>query len=358
MKRPETSLDAFHEGRQKLRVGILVLDNFTLNAFSGFIDALRLAADTGGRSRQIECGWVIMGHGPVRASCGLSITPDAEPMDPGRFDYIAVAGGNDYPQRAQPAWLTRYLQQADAAGVRLVGLCTGTFNIARAGLMEGRTACVHWNVHDEFRSQFPNVRALSDRIFFDAGDRITCAGSTGAPDLALHLIGRHCGPERAQQSLRHMVLSNQRDASFPQAQFAEETRSLRDSVVRRAILIMEQTLDAPISLEDLASRLGISPRHLSRRFTESLGQSPSRYYRFLRVRYGAWRLVHSTERVSEVATEAGFSDASHFLREFKQVYGTTPARYRKALDGARRGAPGGGQGGGGSAPAGGPGSGR
>lgn len=328
---PDTSLIAFNEGRQKLRVGILVLDNLTLNAFSGFIDALRLAADTGGRSRQIECGWVIMGHGPVRASCGLSITPDAEPMDPKRFDYIAVAGGNDYPLRIQPSWLTRYLQQADADGVRLVGLCTGTFNIARSGLMEGRTACVHWNVHEEFCSQFPTVRAVSDRIFFDAGDRITCAGSTGAPDLALHLIRRHCGPERAQQSLRHMVLNDQREATFPQAQFAEETRSLRDSVVRRAVSIMEQTINAPISLEVLSSRVGISSRQLSRRFNESLGQSPSRYYRFLRVRYGAWRLLHSTEQASEIAAEAGFSDASHFLREFKQVYGTTPARYRKGM---------------------------
>lgn len=328
--RPVPSLTAFQSGTQKLRVGVVVLDNFTLNAFSGFVDALRLAADTGGRSRQIECGWVIMGKGPVRASCGLSISPDALPVDPRRFDYVAVAGGNDYPTRVQPAWLTEYLWEADKLGIPLIGLCTGTFNIARAGLMDGRTACVHWNVHEYFAEQFPKVEAISDRIFLDVGDRITCAGSTGSQDLALHLINRHCGAEKAQQSLRHMVLNDRRDASSPQAHFASEIRDLRDPIVRRCATIMEQNLDTPFLTESLAEEVGLSSRQLSRRFQASLGMTPSRYFRSLRVRYGAWRLVHSTAPVSTIAAEVGFVDASHFQREFAKQYQMTPAKYRKS----------------------------
>lgn len=327
-----TSDDGHNGGvqRQKLRVAIMLLDKFTLNAFSGFVDALRLAADIGGRSRQIECGWVLVGQGPIRASCGLRVVPDQDSFDPSQFDYVAVAGGNDYRQRVQPAWLTRSLQQSDEAGVPLIGLCTGTFNIARAGLMTGRTACVHWNVHDEFRDQFPSVHSVSDRIFLDDGDRITCAGSTGASDLALHLVSRHCGPERAQQSLRHMVLNRQREASFPQTQFAEEARELRDDAVRRCINIMEQTLNAPISVDELSERSGFSTRQLSRRFRQSLGQTPSQFYRSLRLRYGAWRLVHSTDRIAAIATDAGFSDTSHFVREFKRHYGVPPGEYRQS----------------------------
>lgn len=317
---------------QKLRVGFVILDKFTLNAFSGFIDALRLAADTGGRSRQIECGWKIMGKGQVRASCGLSILPDTDLIDPGNFDYIAVAGGNDYPNRLQPAWLTAYLRQAASAGVPLIGLCTGSFNIARAGLMEGRRACIHWNVHEEFARQFPAIDAVSDRIFVDAGDRITCAGSTGSYDLALHLIERHCGSERAQQSLRHMMLTGYREASYPQVQFASETRDLRDPVVTRCVNLMEQTLNEPIGTEELAERIGMSSRQLSRRFLASLGQTPSRYFRSLRVRYGAWRLIHSTEPVSVIAAEVGFVDASHFQREFKKHFGKSPDSYRRTPD--------------------------
>ncbi len=115
--------------KQKFRVALLPLENFTLNAFSGFVDALRLAADEGGRSRQIECGWEITGHRAVRASCGLIVTPQRTPPDPREVDYIAVSGGNDYRERQQPAWLNAYLRDAAEKGTKLIGLCTGTFNM-------------------------------------------------------------------------------------------------------------------------------------------------------------------------------------------------------------------------------------
>lgn len=315
--------------RQKFRVALIVLDNFTLNAFSGFVDALRLAADEGGRSRQIECGWVITGHGTVRASCGLTVTPDRTPLDPAEVDYIAVSGGNDYRNRHNPAWLDQYLHRAAEAGTTLVGLCTGTFNIARAGLMQGRPACVHWNVREEFRDQFPDIETVSDRIFLDAGDRITCAGSTGASDLALHLVTRHCGAERAQQSLRHMIQNRQREASFPQTHLVNEARNIMDSSVRRCINLMEQTLNAPVPIAELAQKTGLSERQLSRRFKDSVGHPPSRYYRYVRLDYGAWRLRHTTDRITRIAVESGFSDASHFHREFLRRFGVSPAAYRR-----------------------------
>ncbi|MHA3976470.1 GlxA family transcriptional regulator [Halovulum sp. GXIMD14794] len=314
--------------RQKLRVALLVLDNFTLNAFSGFVDALRLAADEGGRSRQIECGWVITGHGTVRASCGLTITPDRPPVDPAEVDYVAVSGGNDYYKRVQPSWVDAYLQEADAKGTPLIGLCTGTFNIARAGLLEGRMACVHWNVREEFRAQFPGIHAVSDRIFLDGGDRITCAGSTGASDLALHLIARHCGPQRAQQSLRHMILGQQRASTFPQAHFVAEVQGVTDDVVRRCVTVMEQKLNEPVPVALLAARVGLSERQLNRRFQAALGVTAAAYYRNMRLRYGAWRLTHTMDRISGIAADAGFSDAAHFSREFRRVYGHTPKAHR------------------------------
>ncbi|WP_216647034.1 GlxA family transcriptional regulator [Roseovarius sp. THAF27] len=317
-------------GRQKFRVAILPLDNFTLNAFSGFVDALRLAADEGGRSRQIECGWEIAGHRTVQASCGLTVTPQGPPPDPAEVDYIAVSAGNDYRDRRQPAWLDAYLKDAADKGVTLIGLCTGTFNIARAGLMKGRPACVHWNVREEFREQFPGIETVSDRIFLDARDRITCAGSTGASDLALYLVSRHCGAERAQQSLRHMILNRQRESSAPQPQFVTDMSGVKDADVRHAIGLMEQTLNAPISVDDLAKKVGLSTRQLSRRFLECVGQPPSRFYRVMRLRYGAWRLLHTTDRVGQVAADLGFADSSHFSREFASLFNMTPKSYRAA----------------------------
>jgi transcriptional regulator GlxA family with amidase domain len=316
-----------------LRVGFILVELFTLNAFSGFIDALRLAADRGGRSRQIHCGWAIMGRECVTASCGLRVTPTAELMNPENFDYVAVCGGNGYLEGWQPDWLTNYLRQADAAGVPLIGVCTGTFNLARAGLMKGYTACVHWNVFDEFRKQFPTIDARPDRLFIDAGDRITCAGSAGSDDLALHLIARHCGHAKAQQATRHMMLQCIRPASYPQAHFYSDLDGVRDATVRSAVHLMEQTLNGPLPLPELARQAGVSLRQLERRFATAFSVSPAGYYRALRLRYGAWLLRHTTDTVTQIASDTGFADAAHFSREFRRAWQMTPSTFRRMTNG-------------------------
>ena len=315
--------------RQKLRVGFLLVEKFTLNAFSGFIDALRLASEEGARSRQILCGWEIMGAGPVKASCGLHVVPTTELVEPSSYDYIAVCGGNGYLDRTHPKWLDRYLKRADAAGVPLVGVCGGTFNIAWAGLMDGYPACVHWNIFEAFREEFPGIDARPDRIFLDAGARITCAGSAGATDLALHLIARHCGPERAQQSMRHMMLPGARPADFPQAHFYSDLSGVRDTGVRRAVQLMEQTLNSPAPMSRIAEVAGMSLRQLERRFSAELGTTPAGYCRDLRLKYGAWLLQHTTNTIADVASTCGFADSAHFNRNFRSRFQQTPGAYRR-----------------------------
>jgi transcriptional regulator GlxA family with amidase domain len=317
---------------QKLRVGFILMEQFTLNAFSGFIEAVRLSADTGGRSRQIECGWEIMGPQSVTASCGLVVKPSSPLIDPTAFDYIAICGGNGYLERKQPKWVDAYLRRADAAGVPLIGLCTGTFNISRAGLMAGYVACVHWNVFEAFRDEFPSIDALPDRIFVDAGRRITCAGSAGASDLALHLISRHCGHGKALQSIRHMMLSDIRPATYPQAHFYTDLEGVGDERVRRAVYLMEQALNDPLPMPELARRTGTSLRQLERCFVAELGETPTGYFRNMRLRYGAWLLTHTRLTVTQIASDAGFADTAHFSREFKELFRTTPSRHRRDGD--------------------------
>jgi transcriptional regulator GlxA family with amidase domain len=320
LQRPDT---------QRLRVGFVVLDRFTLNAFSSFIDAIRLAADTGGRSRQIACGWEIMGPGPATASCGLQIHPTSPLRDPRAFDYVAVCGGNDYLSRQQPDWLTAYLRSAAAAGSGLIGLCTGTFNIARAGLMDGFPACVHWNVLEAFASEFPHIEAHTDRIFIDAGSRISCAGSTGSADLAFHLLTRHCGIAYARQAMRHMTLTEGRPSETPQPHFRDAYPELRDARVRSAIAHMEQRLNTPLGIDEVARRVGLSARQLDRAFRAALGVTPGAFQLSLRLRYGAFLLVHTTDSVTKIAMATGFSDGAHFARQFRMATGQNPTTYRR-----------------------------
>lgn len=312
-----------------LRVGFILLPLFTLNAFAGFIDSLRLAADKGGRSRQIHCSWQIMGPGPVTSSCGLEATPQTSYRDPSHFTHIAVCGGNNYLDPHEDKALSEYLREACKQGVKLVGVCTGTFAIARAGLLKGQRVCVHWNVINDFRRQFPQTDATPDRLFLESVRVITCAGSSGATDMALHLIRRECGPDKAQQAIRHMILNGMRTSNSPQTHFFEAIQDIRDERVRVAVLTMEQSLNTRLDSQALAERINLSPRQLDRLFHQEMGTTPMRYFKTMRLRYAEWLLQHTDGSIAEIAAECGFSDASHLARDFQAHYRYSPKQSRR-----------------------------
>lgn len=313
-----------------LRVGFVLLDQFTLAAFGGLIDALRLAADHGGRSRQIHASWTVMSLDgtPRRASCGVVISDSAPLLDPVQFDYIAVCGGNDYLNEHQPPALLDYLRRAAAGRVRLIGVCTGTFAIAQAGLATRRTVCIHWNVLEAFQVQFPSLRAVTDKLFVDEGDLLSCAGSTAAIDLGLYLVTRHCGAAKANQAVRHMMLQGMRPPSLPQPHFFADLASVTDARVHQAVHFMEQRLDDPPTMEAIARYVGCSSRQLERTFGATLGIAPAAYQRRLRTHYACWMLENSPRSITEIAFDCGFSDAAHFSREFRTSLGVSPRQYR------------------------------
>ncbi len=321
-----------------LRVGFVLLDQFTLAAFGGLIDALRLAADHGGRSRQIHASWTVMSLDgtPRRASCGVVISDSSPLLDPTGFDYIAVCGGNDYLNERHPSALLDYLRLAAARRVRLIGVCTGTFAIAQAGLARKRTVCIHWNVLEAFQAQFPEPIAVTDKLFVDEGDLLSCAGSTAAIDLGLYLITRHCGSSKANQAVRHMMLQGMRPSSLPQPHFFADLAHITDARVHQAVHFMEQRLDDPPSVEAIARYVGCSGRQLERAFNAALGVAPAAFQRQLRNDYARWMLENSPRSITEIAFDCGFSDAAHFSREFRKTSGLSPRQYRADRQASRK----------------------
>ncbi len=322
--------EATHEAG--LRIGIVLLDKFTLTAFSGFIDALRLAADYGGQSRPIHASWTVMtpGDAPQRASCGVYVSPTSPLIDASNFHYVAVCGGNNRTGSGIPNAVLRYLRDAARQKVRIVGLCTGTFAIAEAGLIKNR-ACVHWNVADEFSERFPHLSVCTDKIFVREGDIITCAGSTAAIDVALHLIDLHCGRDKALQAVRHMMLLDMRPPTVPQAHFSTELIRTNDPRVHRAVQFMEQRLNCPPTLEEISDDVGISVRQLSRLFSIHLKMTPAKFQKYLSLKYAYWMLSHSSSSVTKIAVDAGFSDAAHLSRDFRRQFGKSPTAFRSQI---------------------------
>ena len=318
----------------QLRVGIVLLHQFTLAAFAGFIDVLRLAGDAGGRSRQIAITWQVMSVNgqPRRSSAGIEVSDITGLQPPEQFDYVVVCGGNDYFNHALPDELKDWLNIAAKSRVRMLGICTATFVLAQADLVGSRTVCVHWNVLDEFQRQFPSVRAVVDRIFVDEGDLITCAGSTAAIDIALYLVERHCGRDKAQQAIRHMMLQGIRSPRLPQAHFYSDLEGVEDPRVRKAAHYIEQRLDHPPSLPSIARYVGVSGRQLERAFQAALGETPMAFYRRLRLEYGRWLLQGKQRSITQVAMDCGYSDGAHFSRDFRSHFGVSPRGYVQSLD--------------------------
>ncbi len=318
-------------GAVQLSVGFILLPHFTLLPFAAFIDCLRLAADEGDSSRQVHVRWSLLGPDtrPVRASCGVHIAPWERFSEPARFDYIVVVGGLLHEEPPADAATVAFLQEAAARNVPLIGLCTGPFALIQAGLMRGRRCCVSWYHHHDLMERFPEVTPVADQLFVVDGNRITCAGGLAAADLAAWLIEHHCGRAWAQKSLRIMLIDHARrgSASQPQPQPLLNGQ-VRDNRVRRAILLIEQHLNQPLSSNALARRINLSRRQLERCFHDEMGMSPQQFSRQLRLRYGLWLLTHTDRSISEIGWECGFADTAHFSRQFKSLFGKTPTAAR------------------------------
>lgn len=313
-----------------LCVAFILLPNFTLTPFSSVIDTLRLSADDEDFSRPLKCKWSIISNKPgkaVKSSCGVEITPQHDTTDLAQYDYLIVVGGllHKGPQ-ADPETI-KILQKAAGLGTSIVGLCTGSFAMIRAGLMKGRRCCVSWYHYNDFLEEFHDVKPVADQVYVVDGNRITCAGGAGALDLAAWLVEKHLGKAAAQKALRILQVDKIRSASAPQPQPPLIHISNNDRV-RKAVLTMEQNMSAPLSVEEISNRVNISKRQLERTFSEHLGLSPQACYRDLRLRHGLWQLLNTDKAISDIAADCGFSDASHFSRHFSKTFKRPPSSIR------------------------------
>lgn len=315
--------------RPRLSVGFVLAKRFTLCAFANFVDVLRLAADEGDRSRPILCGWSVLSDtmDSIPSSCGVSVQPSDRLGDPARFDYIVVVGGLlEETPNISPAY-TRFLRQAAAAGVPLVGLCTGAFILHRAGLMQGYRACVSWFCHTDFLEQFDGLEPISDQIFVVDRDRLTCAGGASSAHLAAFLVERHVGRAQASKSLHIMIIDDAMRPEKPQPGIPLELKT-DDPMVRRALLLMQQRIDTPLSVAELARQMGNSKRQLERHFRSALDTSPQAAFLDIRLSFARHLLEATDKSISAIAVECGFCDSSHLSRMFRQRYGCTPSETR------------------------------
>lgn len=323
--------------KERIRFGIVLLPNFTLTAFSGFVDMLRLSADDGDYSKPVRCSWSVMGEtlAPVRASCGIQVTPwetfeNAEPVD-----YLVVVGGllHSGPQASEET--LRYIRRAASGSTTVVGICTGVFAMMRAGVLADHRICVSWFHYWDFIERFPTVNAdaiVADRLFVIDRRRITCSGGRASIDVAAAILLRHFDHATVQKALRILLVGEMQKGNAPQPH-PPGLEPATHPKVKRAILLMEQQVGRNIPLEELACKLNLSPRQLERLFKAETGKSPRAFANVLRLRTAAWLLTSSDRTVADIASSCGFADASHLGREFRKQFGVPPIMFREQRSG-------------------------
>jgi transcriptional regulator GlxA family with amidase domain len=314
----------------RLRIGFILARRFTLSAFANFVDVLRLAADEGDRSRPIHCTWRVLSAtmSPIASSCGISVQPEERLGDPTRFDYIVVVGGLiEAIEQLHPEYVA-FLRRAAKAKVGIVGVCTGAFILHRAGLMQGYRCCVHWFHHEDFLEQFEGITPISNQIFVVDRDRLTCSGGASTAHLAAYLVDRHIGRAAAQKSLHILIIDDQMAGEMPQPGTPLEL-STRDPLVRKALHLFQQNMDAPPSVDAIAGQLGVSRRKLERHFRGALDISPAEASLAIRLSHARNMLARSAASIASIAAHTGFCDASHFIRVFRERVGRTPQAYRR-----------------------------
>jgi len=215
-------------------------------------------------------------------------------------------------------------------GTRVMSICTGSFALAAAGLLDGRRATTHWGEAERFQQLFPQVKLDPKVLFVDDGDLLTSAGAAAGVDLCLHVVRRDHGSEVANRAARRCVVPPWRDGG--QAQYIErpvpEPHDMGTAPVRAWAL---DRLDRPISLTELAAQAGMSVRTLSRRFREEVGMSPGRWLTRQRVELARRLLESSDLPVDQIARRAGFGTALSLRQHLRAALGVSPIAYRRTF---------------------------
>lgn len=310
---------------QPKRFVFVLLDNFSMISFSCAIECLRLANRMSG---QALFNWCLQSDGGEAVTCSnhTSFNVDGDLSELDKNDVIVLCGGVNI-QAATSKRLLSWLRREARKGLPIMGLCTASYALARAGLLDEKRATIHWENHDSFAEDFPEVD-LTKSIFVRDGNRISAAGGTASIDLFLRIISDEYGSDLSNAVADQMIYTAIRTDRDSQRLSVPTRIGVRHPKLSKVIQVMEENIEEPISPAILAKDVGMSTRQLERLFRRYLSRSPKRYYMELRLQKARNLLMQTDMSVINVALACGFASPSHFSKCYRAHYDTTPYRER------------------------------
>lgn len=314
----------------EIEIGFLLVPNFPLVCLSSALDVLRHANMYAEKARYRYRTYAEQG-GTVRASNGLEIQAGdviAETADPALLFVCAGSAGGADPLRGETTETRKWLRHLARNNTPLGGISAGTFILARSGLMDGYQCAVHWDDATVFRETFPEIE-LSNQVFIIDRDRLSCSGGAATIDMMLRIVAEDLGPEIAAKVAEMMLVDRVRSTLDKQASAALYKAKARSEPLARAIEAMELNIEAPLSMIELATHITLTRRQLHRLFRQHTGQTPTDFYRDLRLRH-ARSLLHGTPaKIIDVAMASGFGSHSHFTKVYRERFGVSPLKDRR-----------------------------
>jgi transcriptional regulator GlxA family with amidase domain len=307
-------------------IGILIFPDFQLLDAAGPISVFEIAARLAGLSPSIKT--LAVTPGPVRSTSGVEML--ARGFKPyGAISTLIIAGGEGVDAAARCERTLAFVRAIAKRGARVASVCSGAFMLAEAGLLDGRRATTHWRRTRQFLKTYPKVKLEPDQIFVRDGNIWSSAGITAGIDLALAMVAEDFGEEIAQKTARQLVLYHRRSGG--QSQFSS-LLELKAPSGRFGQLLSwaREHLDAPLTVEDLAERAGMSSRHFARAFIAETGTTPSKAIERLRIEVARQRVQSSSEAIERVAQSTGFRDPERMRRAFIRAFGQPPQSLRRA----------------------------
>ncbi len=299
--------------------------HFSMLAFTSAVEPLRAANRLSGRTLY---SWLIISRDgkPVAASNGIEVVPHAGIDDMGQLSNVIVVAGLNAHLHADKR-LFAWLRKLERQGCRMGALSTGSYTLARAGLMDGYRATIHWENLDGFREDFPELEVTSELFEID-GNRFTCSGGTAALDLMLSLIALEHGRALATQVAEQFIHERIREAHDQQRMSLRGRLGISHPKLLKVIEMMEQNLEEPLPRSALARANGHSTRQLERLFRKYLNRTPTRYYLELRLHRARALLNQTSLSILDVALACGFVSASHFSKCYREFFAKTPREER------------------------------
>lgn len=306
-------------------IAFLIFPGFQLLDATGPIAAFEIAGRLRTGSYALQA--LARTAGAVESSSGIPLI--ARGFGRAReIDTLMVAGGEGVRAALGCTRTLAFIRRCAERSRRVTSVCSGSFLLAAAGLLDGRSATTHWSCSEEFRARFPRVRLDPDRIFVRAERIWTSAGITAGIDLALALIGEDLGESIARRTAQQLVVYHRRPGG--QSQFSP-LLELESAAGRFAVLLefIRTHLGGELGVERLAAQACMSPRNFARVFRHETGVTPAKAVERLRADAARALLDGGARSLQEVAQRCGFGDSERMRRAFRRLFGTPPAALKR-----------------------------